>query len=70
MIDRHHAAAAGAKRAAADHQTRVLYGEIGQYNPKAAKAERKRRKRMGAMEVDEDDGDGNEDFDFDKVSRG
>ena len=53
----------------------VLYGEEGQFNPHAARADRKRQKRekkMGAAMaeamMDEDHGD--DDFDFDEANEG
>jgi nuclear GTP-binding protein len=64
--------AAGGSSKAAD----ALYGEEGQFNPHAARADRKRQKKAkkagaagggGAVEDDDDDGS---DFDFDAANEG
>lgn len=47
------------------HQTEALYCEEGQYNPKAARADKKRQKRLNAIPLPDDDDDS--DFDFDAV---
>lgn len=47
------------------HQTEVLYAEEGQFNPKAARAEKKRAKKLKSIPLPDDDDDS--DFDFNEA---
>lgn len=61
--------ASKAAKMARDAQNRALFGELGQFNPKAAKAE-KRRRRKGMEEAEEGMIDEDAAFDFEEAFAG